>query len=53
MERETVSTQATSVKWLDENNVVSVTLHDREPTAADIILYDAKNRKLYYVSFKT
>lgn len=32
---------------------VSVTLHDREPTAADIILYDTQNRKLYYVSFKT
>jgi len=32
---------------------VSVTLHDREPTADDIILYDTKNRKLYYVSFKT
>jgi hypothetical protein len=32
---------------------VSVTLHDREPTAADIIFYDTKNRKLYYVSFKT
>jgi hypothetical protein len=32
---------------------VSVMLHDREPTAADIILYDTSNHKLYYVSFKT
>jgi len=32
---------------------VSVTLHDREPTAAEIILYDTNNSKLYYVSFKT
>lgn len=31
----------------------SVTLHDRYPTAADIILYDSKTRRLYYVSYKT
>jgi len=32
---------------------VSVTLNDRFPTAADIILYDTENSRLYYVSFKT
>jgi len=30
-----------------------VVLHDRQPTAADIILYDSQKQKLYYVSFKT
>jgi hypothetical protein len=30
-----------------------VVLHGREPTAADIILYDSRNKKLYYVSYKT
>lgn len=32
---------------------VSVTLNDRFATAADIILYDRDNGRLYYVSFKT
>jgi hypothetical protein len=32
---------------------VSVTLQDREASAGDIILYDTKDHKLYYVSFKT
>lgn len=31
----------------------SVILHGREPTAADIILYDPRNKRLYYVSYKT
>jgi len=30
-----------------------VILHDRQPTAADIILYNPKNKRLYYVSYKT
>jgi hypothetical protein len=31
----------------------SVLLHDSFPTSADIILYDSKRKKLYYVSYKT
>jgi len=31
----------------------SVVLNDRHPTSADIILYDPKSSKLYYVSYKT
>ena len=31
----------------------SVVLHGREPTGADIILYDPRNKRLYYVSYKT
>jgi hypothetical protein len=31
----------------------SVLLHDRYPTAADIIVYDPAQKKLYYVSYKT
>ena len=31
----------------------SVVLHDREPTAADIILYDPRSKRLYYVSYQT
>jgi len=30
-----------------------VNLHDRQATAADIILYDSKTQRLYYVGFKT
>ena len=30
-----------------------VVLHDRQATAADIILYDSRKQMLYYVSFKT
>jgi hypothetical protein len=30
-----------------------VNLHDRQATVADIILYDSKTRRLYYVGFKT
>jgi len=30
-----------------------VILHDRQPTAANIILYNPKNKRLYYVSYKT
>jgi hypothetical protein len=31
----------------------SVVIHDRWPTAADVILYEPKSRKLYCVSYKT
>ncbi len=31
----------------------SVTLHGQWPTAADIILYEQKRNRLYYVSYKT
>lgn len=31
----------------------SVVLHGREPTAADIIMYDPRNKRLYYVSYQT
>jgi hypothetical protein len=31
----------------------SVELHGRQPTSADIILYNPKNKRLYYVSYKT
>jgi hypothetical protein len=32
---------------------VTVVLNDRQATAADIILYDARRKMLYYVSYKT
>ena len=32
---------------------VSTTVNDHQATAADIILYDKNNHKLFYVSFKT
>ena len=31
----------------------SVVMHSRQPTAADILLYDPMSRRLYYVSYKT
>jgi hypothetical protein len=31
----------------------TVTLHGQWPTAADIILYEQKRNRLYYVSYKT
>jgi hypothetical protein len=31
----------------------SVVMHGRQPTAADILLYDPTNRRLCYVSYKT
>ena len=31
----------------------SVVIHGHQPTGADIILYDPRNKRLYYVSYKT